>query len=213
MKRRMSSISLVFIAQAAAFLPAGTVAGGGIRPVSPHRCATLRLQLDEGDDGVEDSLDETEEYLDALDDALRAAASGAAAPPNRRVRERLSSTGTRRRQPRVLRKALGTVRGLSDELQDSYSRFQDEPAVRLSLGTLSLLVGWWVAEGLTPGVVGQGGYWEYVAGIVAMVAVERITEYYWKRPNSDRSTALQLLQAFKVGFVYGCVVDAIKYAG
>ena len=59
----------------------------------------------------------------------------------------------------------------------------------------------------------QGGRWEYASGAVATVVVERITRGFYDVPFERRSPTLQLLNAFKVGFFYGCVLDALKFGG
>ena len=45
------------------------------------------------------------------------------------------------------------------------------------------------------------------------VVVERITRGFYDVPFERRSPTLQLLNAFKVGFFYGCVLDALKFGG
>ena len=105
------------------------------------------------------------------------------------------------------------TRRFIDELLDSYGDYSEKPSSQLILGSLTLLVGFWVSHGLTPGIVGQGGYWEYVAGGVAVFVVERITRAYWLRPQDARSPTLKLLHSFKVGFVFGAVLDALKFGG
>ena len=81
------------------------------------------------------------------------------------------------------------------------------------LGGLALLLGFWVSHGQALGGGDQGLRWEYVSGGVATLVVERITRGYYKVPAAERSPNLQLLNAFKVGFFYGAVLDALKFGG
>lgn len=119
----------------------------------------------------------------------------------------------RRRLPKAVQRPLARTRRAWAELRDSFDIYTQRPSQQLLLGSLSILLGFYVAQGITPGVVGQGGYWEYVAGGASIFAVERVTIEYYSRPLHRRSPTLRLLQAFKVGFVLGCTLDALKLAG
>ena len=54
---------------------------------------------------------------------------------------------------------------------------------------------------------------QYLSGAICMLVVERIDRAYSSRPHAMRSPTLRLLNAFKVGFIYGAVLDALKFAG
>ena len=62
-------------------------------------------------------------------------------------------------------------------------------------------------------VFGQSGYWEYVSSLVALILCETITFEHWSRPQRRRGSGLRLINAVKVGFLYGIVLNAIKMAG
>ena len=145
-----------------------------------------------------------EEFLDDLEAELRRARTGR----GRRSTRPRATPPPRPRGRRVL--PLEDAGSLIGELRSAADGYADRPSQQLLLGTLALLVGFYVAQGLTPGIVGQGGYWEYVAGGVTIFVVERITTSYYSRPLAARSPTLRLVHAFKVGFVYGCVLDALK---
>ena len=177
----------------------------GLGPRAPSVC--LQLRDEEG------SLDDADDaFLDDLDAALRAAAAGDR-PGRLRQRGPPPPPQQRDRVPAALARPLDAWQQLLSELKREFAGGTPSATQTLTLGTLSLLVGFWVAQGLTPGVVGQGGFWEYNAGLVAVFIVERITDEYYKRPMRERTTTMRLLHAFKVGFFWGCVLDAIKYAG
>jgi len=100
-----------------------------------------------------------------------------------------------------------------DELDASLSEYPDSPSQQFLLGSLALLVGFFASHSWIIGGGDQGGRWEYLSSFVATFVVERITVDYYSRADAGRSPTLRLIQAFKVGFVYGFVLDAIKFAG
>lgn len=216
--RRLPTVTLLLLcslAVAAGWLaPATANIGRRSLPAAAvrRRCLRPRLQQsgDDGDaeaDGADGSDFEADDaFMDELAEGLQRGTEGR--PP--RARSRAASRG----DPEADQlNPLRLTRSLWDELLSSYDDYTDKPSQQFVLGTLSLLVGFWFAQGLTPGVVGQGGYWEYVAGGVTIFIVERITRAYYRRPLAARSPTLRLLNAFKVGFVYGCTLDALKLGG
>ena len=98
------------------------------------------------------------------------------------------------------------------DARSAYIDYVAKPGKKIVISSAALLIGFYVAQGLTPGFVGQGGYWEYSAGFVSMALTEVVTRAYYSRPFEARSATLQYIQAAKVGFVYGCVLDAFKLA-
>jgi hypothetical protein len=52
-----------------------------------------------------------------------------------------------------------------------------------------------------------------VSGGAATFVVERISRSHWSKDPRERSPTLRLVNAFSVGFVYGCILDALKFAG
>ena len=69
------------------------------------------------------------------------------------------------------------------------------------------------ADGMAPGVVGQGGCLAYAVAGVSVAAVERASHSYYSRPMRKRAPTLRLLHALKVGFLFGCVLDVIEVGG
>ena len=108
---------------------------------------------------------------------------------------------------------FGSAAAVPRKLRRAYDAFVGRPEQLLLLSTLALLVGYFLATGITPGIVGQGGYWEYAAGGVAIFIVERLTYAYYRVPPSKRSPTLKFANSFRVGFVFGCVIDACRMSG
>ena len=94
-----------------------------------------------------------------------------------------------------------------------YDDFTSSPSAQLMLGSLALLAGFFVSHGQVLGGGDQGGRWEYVSGAFATIVVERLTRGYYDVPFEERSPTMRLLHAFKVGFMYGIVLDALKFGG
>ena len=160
------------------------------------------------------------EFLDELDasfEEIRLAATGRR--PSARARPGVRARGPRRRRlnPRDAGEddnlRLRGVRQLLEELEASYDSLTERPSQQLLLGSLALLLGFFVAQGQALGGGDQGGRWEYVSAGAATFVVERISRSHWRKDPRERSPTLRLLNAFNVGFVYGCILDALKFAG
>ena len=80
------------------------------------------------------------------------------------------------------------------------------------MGACALLAGNYLAHFLDT-AFGQSGYWETVVSAVTMFVVERISREYYLIPAHQRSATLRLLNALKVGLLFGLVLDALKLAG
>ena len=178
-----------------------------ILPRCTHLTAVLAFD-DDDDDDDDDSVEfeADEEYLDELERELSGGVSS-----GRRVRSsrpRPDAAGRVR-----LARVLDGSRTLAGELKSFYDDFTASPSSQLVLGSLALLVGFFVSHGQVLGGGDQGGRWEYVSGAFATVVVERITRGYYDVPFDERSPTMKLLNAFKVGFFYGAVLDALKFGG
>eukprot|EP00310_Coccolithus_braarudii_P016250 CAMPEP_0183333808 /NCGR_PEP_ID=MMETSP0164_2-20130417/2596_1 /TAXON_ID=221442 /ORGANISM="Coccolithus pelagicus ssp braarudi, Strain PLY182g" /LENGTH=169 /DNA_ID=CAMNT_0025502813 /DNA_START=20 /DNA_END=528 /DNA_ORIENTATION=- len=107
---------------------------------------------------------EDDEYLVELERDLQRAARGL-----RGFEPRTFEAAPKGRPP--LRRAW-TAADVPKIVLRLYSDYLDRPGQELLLGSFSLLFGFYIAEGITPGFVGQGGYWEYAAGAVATTVYE-----------------------------------------
>ena len=174
--------------------------------------ALAQMQLKDGEmDRIDDDLDSS--ILDDLETQLRLAARGPVARKRARLRASRDGLDDVRRANGPLGPVGPVLRRLSSELAGSLNEYSESPSQQLILGSLALLFGFYVANGQFLGGGDQGGRWEYVSGGVAVFLVERITRGYYALPQARRSPTLRLLNAFKVGFFYGCALDAFKLGG
>ena len=79
------------------------------------------------------------------------------------------------------------------------------------LGTLALLVGFYMAGALS--TIRRRRLQEPTIALGPLVVGEAITRRYYMLPANERSPTLRLLNALKVGFYLGIVIDALKLAG
>lgn len=176
---------------------------------APRTCI-LRAQLRDDPDEV---------YLQELEDAL-----SSRTPPSAQRRLQLGLNlrrddrpRARRRKPRPdtpvrwtrestrLEKLPGTIR-------DAYNDFLERPGQPLLLGSLSMLVGFYMAGALST-IFGAAGFWEPTIALGPLLVGETISRRYYSLPMEQRSQTIRLLQALKVGFMLGIVLDALKLAG
>ena len=162
-----------------------------------------------GEDDADDELDEV--FLSGLEEDLRLLSTREESIGRAEARAR--ARDPTRSRPSPLSPVQGALRDAFSELKGSYDGYSSSPSQQLLLGTLALLVGFYVSHGQVLGGGDQGGRWEYVSAGVAIVVVERLTTGYYSVPMKRRPPTLKLLHAFKVGFLFGCVLDAIKLAG
>ena len=99
-----------------------------------------------------------------------------------------------------------------ETLRGAYDDFLEKPGQPLLLGGLSLLVGFYLAGSLST-IFGAAGFWEPTIAFGPLVVTELITRRYYSRPMDERSQTVRLLNALKVGFYLGVVIDALKLAG
>ena len=62
-------------------------------------------------------------------------------------------------------------------------------------------------------IFGAAGFWEPTIALGPLTVTELITRRYYSRPLEQRSQTIRLLNAMKVGFYLGIVIDALKLAG
>lgn len=101
---------------------------------------------------------------------------------------------------------------LPTTLRSAYDDFLERPGNPLLLSALSLLFGFYLAGSLST-IFGAAGFWEPTIALGPLVVSEAITRRYYSRPAVERSQTLKLLNALKVGFLFGCTLDALKLAG
>ena len=187
--------------------------------VSRSRSPRAVLASADGEPNTDDEGEE-DDYLDELDDMLTKAAAGQPVRPRngagKSVAQGAQVSGERDRGLRGSLKigdGLEIGRSLYDEILASFEAFADRPSQQFLLGLLALLLGFYASHGQVLGGGDQGGRWEYVSGAVATFVVERVSRSYHSRSMATRSPRLKLLNAFNVGFMYGIVLDALKFGG
>ena len=77
---------------------------------------------------------------------------------------------------------------------------------------MSLLVGFYLAGALST-IFGAAGFWEPTIALGPLFVGEAISRRYYSLPMEERSQTIRLLNALKVGFMLGIVLDALKLAG
>ena len=180
------------------------------------RVSILRAQL---------SGDEDDAYLNELEDALsdsalqrRRANENAAQRLQRGLNLRRDGRpSARRRRPRPASPVRWTrdstrLEKLPGTIRDAYDDFLERPGRPLVLGSLSLLVGFYLAGALST-IFGAAGFWEPTIALGPLFVGEAISRRYYSLPMEERSQTIRLLNALKVGFMLGIVLDALKLAG
>lgn len=200
----------MLVACAARAFAAPSLAVAQVGCAAALRTCVLRAQLRDDPD---------EAYLQELEDAL---SSRTPPTPQRRLQlglnlRRDDRPRARRRKPRPdtpvrwtrestrLEKLPGTIR-------DAYDDFLERPGQPLLLGSLSMLVGFYLAGALST-IFGAAGFWEPTIALGPLLVGETISRRYYSLPMEQRSQTIRLLQALKVGFMLGIVLDALKLAG
>ena len=196
---------------------------------SPGRTRALRAQ---GNGDFQSDMDDENEqsYLADLERALTQPAErdrrrqqlddGA---PLRIQRQRVPAPlRIQRNTERLRRRRRGSAPTLTREdtalvnlpttLRRSYDDFLERPGQPLLLGSLALLVGFYLAGALST-IFGAAGFWEPTIAFVPLTLGELVSRRYYSRPMGERSQTLRLLNALKCGFLFGVVTDALKLAG
>ena len=90
------------------------------------------------------------------------------------------------------------------------SQFFANPWRKLSLILVSLLLGFFVGSGVSS-TVGQAGKWDISIAGAYLIFSEIINMIvYRRRANQERVLWLDVLNAFKIGFVYCLYLEALK---
>ena len=198
-----------------------------VRPPLIFACAprvsgvAMQTLDDDEDNGDEDSGDA--DFLAEIEDVLgSASSSGGVDDSGLRIQRALqrgiggARDATRPRrpsgQPRRFTRESTQLFKLPSTLKGAYDDFLERPGQPLLLGSLSLLVGFYLAGALST-IFGAAGFWEPTIALGPLTVTELITRRYYSRPLEQRSQTIRLLNAMKVGFYLGIVIDALKLAG
>lgn len=93
--------------------------------------------------------------------------------------------------------------GLSEDVDLALAR----PEYLVLSAGLALLFGFFSATSAST-IIGSVADWDPLASAVLLIWTESFTKFYYQR--SRRSKLLQLINAFKIGLIYGMTVDAFK---
>ena len=161
--------------------------------------------------------EDEQEFLNDFDQALREASGSAENRELLRIqrRSRVARSIRRRRrdddQPLLTRESLQLF-NIPCTLRRAYDNFLERPGQPLLLGSLALLVGFYLAGALST-IFGAKGFWEPTIALGPLAVGELITRRYYSLPAEERSQTIKLLNALKVGFLFGITLDALKLAG
>ena len=109
---------------------------------------------------------------------------------------------------------------LFDDSVGKFGRFFQNPWRRFALILISLLLGNFAGT-VIPTTVGQEAMWDPVVGAGILLAIELVNRIYYSRskllknnPNQDIDQGNQLffdlLNIFKIGLIYGLIVEALE---
>jgi hypothetical protein len=209
---------------AAALLVPLSLGAIALTPASPLPCAAARAAVYQrcapvcAQEGAAEN-EEEEAYLDDLEQALKPAEVPRQGLRIQRALGNGSGRATQRPRRRVLRdgptrftRESTQLSRLPSTLRDAYDDFLEMPGQPLLLGSLSLLFGFYLAGALST-VFGAAGFWEPTIALGPLFVGEAITRRYYSLPMNERSPTLRLLNAVKVGFYFGVMLEALKLAG
>lgn len=86
-------------------------------------------------------------------------------------------------------------------------RYLSNPVRLLTASSISILFGFFSATSAST-IIGSVADWDPLAAAVLLVWCESFTKLFYAKKN--RSRVWQLVNAFKVGLIYGMTVDAFK---
>lgn len=93
--------------------------------------------------------------------------------------------------------------GLNDDIETALSK-----PTRIALASsIAILFGFFSATSAAT-IIGSVADWDPLAAFVLIIWTELFTKFYYSRRRTNR--VLQLINAFKIGLIYGMTVDAFK---
>ncbi|OKH17883.1 DUF565 domain-containing protein [[Limnothrix rosea] IAM M-220] len=109
---------------------------------------------------------------------------------------------------------------LFDDSLVKFGQFFQNPWRRFALIIISLLFGNFIGT-VVPTTAGQTAAWDPVVGGILLVILEVMSRLYYKRPrwlrrspdeelNQGRNLTFELINVFKIGLMYGLIVEALE---
>jgi Protein of unknown function (DUF565) len=102
---------------------------------------------------------------------------------------------------------LYAVKQLYRDITFDIDNYLSKPERLLVAASLAILFGFFAATSATT-IIGSVADWDPLAAAVLLVYVESFTRFYYK--SREKGVVFRLANAFKVGLIYGCVVDCVK---
>lgn len=100
-----------------------------------------------------------------------------------------------------------SIEYLRDDLANDLEVFFSKPTRLLSTSAIALLGGIFAATSAAT-IIGSVADWDPLAAAVLLIWTEAFTKYYYYLEK--RSRFLQIINAFKIGLIYGMILDAFK---
>lgn len=102
------------------------------------------------------------------------------------------------------------LNGLLAGVGDRTTQWVSNPWRRLSLLVIGLLVGFFLASGISS-TAGQTGLWDISIAAFCVVVTEVISRFiYGQGQRSPRIALGDVVNALKIGFIYGLFLEAFK---
>lgn len=99
------------------------------------------------------------------------------------------------------------VEYLSKGLNADIERLLADPFTQISSAGIAILFGFFSATSAST-IIGSVADWDPLAAAVLLIWTEGFTKVYYRLEK--RTKVLQLINAFKIGLIYGMTVDAFK---
>lgn len=102
---------------------------------------------------------------------------------------------------------ISIVRYLRSDLSLGIDNYLSNPFTLVLSAALSILFGFFSATSAAT-IIGSVADWDPLAAAVLLIWTESFTKFYYTSNRPSR--LLQLINAFKIGLIYGMTIDAIK---
>jgi Protein of unknown function (DUF565) len=95
----------------------------------------------------------------------------------------------------------------ASDTKADFEKYLSNPLRLLAAGSIAILFGYFAATAAST-IIGSVADWDPLAAAVLLAWTETFTRTYYR--TKEKSITLRLLNAFKVGLIYGMCVDAFK---
>jgi hypothetical protein len=102
---------------------------------------------------------------------------------------------------------LYLVKHFYSDTKNDFEKYLSNPLRLLVAGSIAILFGFFSATAAST-IIGSVADWDPLAAAVLLGWTETFTRFYYR--TKDKSITLRLINAFKVGLIYGMCVDAFK---